>query len=61
MKEFEVFERSKLSIEEKLMAFPKYVRRQDLSRFIARWELFKKIIGIKGNIVECGVYLGWVL
>lgn len=38
--------------------FEKYVRRQDLARFLARYELFKKIIDIKGSIVECGVHEG---
>jgi len=46
------------SIEDKLDNFEKYVRRQPLARFLARYELFKKIIPVKGSIVECGVHLG---
>ncbi len=38
--------------------FPKYARRQEVTRFLARIELFKKIINIQGSIVECGVYSG---
>lgn len=38
--------------------FEKYVRRQSLTRFIARYELFKLQMGIKGCIVECGVHHG---
>ena len=38
--------------------FAKYARRQDLARFLARYELFKKIINVKGSIVECGVHEG---
>lgn len=61
MKEWEIFEKSPLSTDEKLRNFPKYVRRQDISRFIALYELFKKIIDVKGSIVECGVHLGFSL
>lgn len=38
--------------------FSKYARRQEITKFIARYELFKKIIDIKGSIIECGVYAG---
>jgi hypothetical protein len=38
--------------------FAKYVRRQSLARFLARYELFKLQIGLKGCIVECGVHHG---
>ena len=42
----------------KLDNFERYVRRQQLSRFLVRYELFKTILGIKGSIVECGVHNG---
>lgn len=38
--------------------FPKYVQRFELSRFLARNELFKKIINVEGSIIECGVLHG---
>jgi hypothetical protein len=38
--------------------FAKYIRRQELTRFLVRHELFKKILNIKGSIVECGVFSG---
>ncbi|MDD5759116.1 MAG: class I SAM-dependent methyltransferase [Desulfobulbaceae bacterium] len=38
--------------------FAKYVRRQELTRFMVRHELFKKILHQKGSIVECGVFSG---
>jgi len=38
--------------------FEKYVRRQSLSRFLARYELFKLQLPVKGCIVECGVHHG---
>lgn len=44
--------------DEKLKNFEKFVSRQSLSRFLVRYELFKKIKNIKGSIVECGVHYG---
>ena len=45
-------------LEVKLDNFPKYVNRQKLSRFLARYELFKMVMGVKGSIIECGVQHG---
>lgn len=47
------------SVEIKLENFPKYIRRQDLTRLLARYEIFEKILNIKGSIVECGVFRGF--
>lgn len=38
--------------------FEMYVHRRYLARFIVRCELFKKILDVKGSIVECGVHHG---
>ncbi len=38
--------------------FSKYTRRQTIARFLARYEIFKKQIDIKGSIIECGVNEG---
>jgi len=38
--------------------FTKYSRRHELARFLVQYELFKKILHVKGSIVECGVYKG---
>ena len=38
--------------------FEKYTRRQIISRFLARYELFKMTKNIKGSIIECGVHYG---
>ena len=43
---------------EKIQNFPKYVPRQDLTNFIARYEIFKKILDIPGNVIECGIFFG---
>jgi len=58
------FDNSKFSTVDKLRNFPKYVRRQDTARFLARYEIFKRQLNIKGSIIECGVHqggglLGW--
>ncbi|MEO8949200.1 MAG: TylF/MycF/NovP-related O-methyltransferase [Mucilaginibacter sp.] len=53
-----VFEQSKCPLDKKLHNFTKYVRRQNLARFMVQYELFKRQINIKGSIVECGVHNG---
>ncbi len=55
------FERNPGSWEVKLENFPKYVRRQNLTRFLALYEIFKLIVDVKGSIVECGVHEGFGL
>ena len=52
------FENSIGSHVEKLQNFPKYIPRQDLTNFLAKYELFKKILHVPGSIVECGVLFG---
>jgi hypothetical protein len=46
------------SATEKLENFAKYVPRQNLARFLARYEIFKLIRDVQGSIVECGVLFG---
>jgi hypothetical protein len=38
--------------------FPLYVRRQDLTKFLVRYELFKMVMHVHGSIIECGVFGG---
>jgi hypothetical protein len=52
---------SKESVEVKLDNFTKYIRRQRLTRLLSLYEIFKKILPVKGSIVECGVYRGFSL
>ncbi len=47
------------STEVKLENFPKYVRRQHLKRFLAHYEIFKRVLPVKGSVVECGVFRGF--
>lgn len=46
-------------IEIRLENFPKYVRRQQLKRFLALYEIFKLVLPVKGSIIECGVFRGF--
>lgn len=43
---------------EKLQNFPRFVPTQDLRRFLCRHEIYKRILGVHGAIVECGVLHG---
>ncbi|MHA4836657.1 TylF/MycF/NovP-related O-methyltransferase [Sphingopyxis sp. MSC1_008] len=54
-----LFESNPSSWETKLENFPKYVRRQNLTRFLALYEIFKLIQPVKGSIIECGVNHGF--
>jgi hypothetical protein len=53
------FDRNPEPWDKKLENFPKYVRRQNLTRFLALYEIYKRILPVKGSIVECGVFRGF--
>ncbi len=55
------FDKNPSSWEKKIENFPKYVKRQNLTRFLALYEIFKKIMNVKGSIIECGVNHGYGL
>ncbi len=52
------FEKHRTSSQVKFDNFELYTRRQALTRFVARYELFKQILSIKGSVIECGVHHG---
>ena len=52
------FEDSKGNAVSKLKNFSLFVPRQDLTRFLVRYEIFKKNLNVMGSIVECGVLYG---
>lgn len=56
-----IFEKSSDTTEIKLQNFTKYIRRQDATRFLACYEIFKNILNVKGSVIECGVYHGFSL
>ncbi len=53
-----VFDQSRCPTDKKLANFQKYVRRQNIARFLVQHEIFKRILRIKGSVVECGVHHG---
>lgn len=54
----EAFEESQLPLAQRLETFPRHVRRQDLSRFLTKYEVFRLSLGVHGSVVECGVFAG---
>lgn len=57
----QVFAQSQDSLESKLDNFPIYFRRQKLTRLLSLYEIFKRVLHVKGSVVECGVYKGFGL
>ena len=54
----EYFAASPRDLSSKLNSFPRFVGRPQLSRFLVRYEIFKRILGVQGVVIECGVYDG---
>jgi hypothetical protein len=55
----ELFEKNPSPWATKMENFPKYARRQNLTRFLALYELFKLCLPVKGSVIECGVNHGF--
>ena len=54
----QLFETSNDPLADRLVDFAKFIRRQDLTKLLVRYEIFKRILPVKGSIVECGVFRG---
>jgi hypothetical protein len=54
----EVFSRSPDDLQTRLANLVRYLRRAQVTRFAALYELFKLALPVKGSIVECGVFRG---
>lgn len=54
----DAFEGSGLPLSLRLQNFSRHVRRQDLARFLAKYEIFKQVLPVNGSIAECGVFAG---
>lgn len=52
------FEKKVDSSIDKLLEFPKYAPNTSIARFLSRYEVFKKVLDIPGNVIECGVLSG---
>lgn len=47
-----------ISVRDVLKNYPAFIRRRELPRLLAHWELFKLIKDLPGSVVELGVYFG---
>jgi hypothetical protein len=54
----QAFISSRLPVSQRLANFPRHVRRQDIARFLVKYELFKLALPANGSVVECGVFAG---
>jgi Macrocin-O-methyltransferase (TylF) len=43
---------------ERLQNFSLYTPRQELTNFLVRYEIFKRVLTVQGSIIECGVLRG---
>jgi hypothetical protein len=43
---------------DRLRNFSLYSPRQDLTNFLVRYEIFKRVLSIQGSVIECGVLRG---
>lgn len=53
-----LFAADPIDLIERIEAFPKYVSRQSMAKFLTKYELFKRILHVNGSIVECGCLHG---
>ncbi len=56
-----IFGDSNDPVHVKLENAPKYLRRKTMTRLLALYEVFKKVLDVKGSVVECGVHRGFGL
>lgn len=54
----QAFEASQLPISLRLQSFPRHVRRQDIARFLVKYEIFKLSLCANGSVIECGIFTG---
>lgn len=54
----ENFDLANLSVLDKLEAFPRFISKRSMARFLCKYEIYKNLVDIPGNIVECGVFNG---
>jgi hypothetical protein len=52
------FLESRIGLLDKLESFPRFATKRSIARFLAKQEIFRKIIGTTGIVVECGVFNG---
>lgn len=47
-----------ISFQEMMLNYPAYIRRRELTRVLADYDLFKMVVDLPGSIAELGVFLG---
>jgi hypothetical protein len=47
-----------ISFTEMLINYPAFIRRREMTRLLADYDLFRMVLGLPGSIVELGVFLG---
>lgn len=52
------FNNSKDSGLEKARTFAKFAPREHMTKFLARYEIFKQILEVPGSIIDCGIFAG---
>lgn len=52
------FEQATAPLADRIDAFPRFASRRAIAKFLARHEIFKRILHVNGSIVECGVLHG---
>jgi hypothetical protein len=52
------FEASSGTALDKLNTFARFVPRQAMSVFLARHEIFRHVVDVHGDLIECGVFMG---
>jgi hypothetical protein len=53
-----LYEMTDLTVFEMFRNFPVFTPRFNLARFLAHYEIFKKVVGLPGVIIDLGVYRG---
>jgi len=54
----QTFTESRLPLVDKLEAFPRFATKRSIARFLVKYELYQRVLGVNGSIVECGVLNG---
>jgi hypothetical protein len=54
----ELAQQSQTTNVERFAAFPLWAPRQNVSRFLAQWEVYRHVLEVHGSVIECGVAFG---
>lgn len=53
-----LFESSPIPLPDRIDAFARFASRRATAKFLARCDIFRRVLGVNGSIVECGVLHG---